>query len=523
MQMLEALEGMTAAELLALPEDERQAFIDEALKVIEYHYYNKLEAFQPYSYQREFMKAGAVHNTRFLRAGNRLGKTYGGAYEMAYHITGRYPDWWQGKRINSSGHKFWCIGVNLRMVKDIQQEKLLGTSNITMIEEVGTGTIPRECIILDRGLEKNGAQVESIRIKHTDGGFNTLEFYGSTNQDSLMGRKVACVWMDEEAPNSSEIFDQVSMRVTNALEIGEDGLIYITATPEQGETELNKKFFNKETENNLYGQQVTWWDVPELFSKSAIEEMLSKLSPWMRDMRSKGLPFAGHGAVFKYSDDDLVIDDVHPLPHWEVLAAIDWGNVVDPTVIAIVLRDPDTQTYYLYDLYYLKSSEFDRSPVNVAQILLKSPYANVPVIIPHDSGLESSASETKGKILVRCGVNVSFPVFRNPPASTLKAPKYGSTPKAYNDIATGLEEMNYLMQEGKLKVCRRCQDWLTEKHSYSYKYNPNTGRIDTTKPDHAMDASRYGFLSLVGNRGGLWGNALAPSFAGNVEPEEILF
>ena len=31
-------------------------------------------------------------------AANQVGKTLAGAAEAAFHLTGRYPDWWQGKR-----------------------------------------------------------------------------------------------------------------------------------------------------------------------------------------------------------------------------------------------------------------------------------------------------------------------------------------------------------------------------------------------------------------------------------------
>jgi phage terminase large subunit-like protein len=33
-------------------------------------------------------------------AGNQLGKTLAGGFEAAMHMTGRYPDWWQGKRFD---------------------------------------------------------------------------------------------------------------------------------------------------------------------------------------------------------------------------------------------------------------------------------------------------------------------------------------------------------------------------------------------------------------------------------------
>ena len=49
--------------------------------------------------QREFHEAGAVHRERLFMAGNQLGKTVAGSFEWAMHLTGDYPDWWNGR---------WC-------------------------------------------------------------------------------------------------------------------------------------------------------------------------------------------------------------------------------------------------------------------------------------------------------------------------------------------------------------------------------------------------------------------------------
>ncbi|MCS5737541.1 hypothetical protein, partial [Herbiconiux daphne] len=122
------------------------------------------------------------------------------------------------------------------------------------------------------------------------------------------------------------------------------------------------------------------------------------------------------------------------------------------------------------------------------------------------------ANVTKGKILTRYGVNVRLPGFRNPPDSLLRVPKFGNESRVYNDIETGLEEMILMMREGRFKVTKRCYQWLVEKRSYAYQVNERTGKVaPTDKNNHCIDASRYAVLSLMGNRGGLWCDALAPN------------
>src|SRR5687768_6601307 len=57
---------------------------------------NKLKHYHPYAKQREFHRAGASFAERLFMAGNQLGKTVAGGAEWAMHLTGRYPDWWDG-------------------------------------------------------------------------------------------------------------------------------------------------------------------------------------------------------------------------------------------------------------------------------------------------------------------------------------------------------------------------------------------------------------------------------------------
>ena len=59
---------------------------------------DRLRYYRPYPKQLDFHAAGAAHCERLLMAGNQLGKTLAGGFEAAMHATGRYPEWWIGKR-----------------------------------------------------------------------------------------------------------------------------------------------------------------------------------------------------------------------------------------------------------------------------------------------------------------------------------------------------------------------------------------------------------------------------------------
>lgn len=463
----------------------------------EYQKYHRIEYFNPYPYQREFMNAGKDYLIRYLRAGNRTGKTFGAATEFAYHITGRYPDWWEGAKIQGSGHTFWAVGITLDSVATVIQKELFGVADIRA-PDVGSGTIPKECINFDTAFNKDGDKLKSCQIKHVNGGYNTLRFYSSENTAVMMGARCALIWMDEEALNGMEVYSQCKTRLINAFGPGKNGLLMITATPERGNTELNQLFDNDET-GLLYIKSASWYDCPN-FTPEQIEKELSTIPAWQREMRSMGIPVIGTGAIFPYADEDITVNSVNPRAHWQAVIALDWGVSVDATVIAVMIHNPDADIYYLYDLIYCDASDYDRSPANVADIINNSPYAGLPVIRPHDHPALSNQ-------LRDLGVNVQIPPASNPPASQLRVKRASTDSRGAQDIQTGIDEMNYLLSEGRLKIMAHCYKWFEEKRTYYYRLIKSSGKLERTKPDHAIDASRYALMALMSNRGADWATA----------------
>ena len=82
--------------------------LDEVLKLRdeyeELRRTNTMDFYEPYPYQLPFHEAkddaGQRARQRCLMAGNKVGKTFSGAMELAYHLTGKYPDWWTGHRFD---------------------------------------------------------------------------------------------------------------------------------------------------------------------------------------------------------------------------------------------------------------------------------------------------------------------------------------------------------------------------------------------------------------------------------------
>lgn len=458
-------------------------------ELVDYRRHNALEFRQPYDYQLKFMNASSHYSQRYLRAGNRTGKTFGAAMEMAMHLTGRYQPWFEGVRFESSGFDYWCVGVDLKSVARVMQKELLGTDDIRVEEKIGTGAIPRSCIETTLPFKKDGGNVVSISIRHIDGGLNTLYFWGSNQHDSMMGSSVKFVWLDEEPPyNSIEIYSQCLTRTATV-----NGHVMLTATPEQGQTPLND-LFDDDTTGKLYLQSVTWDECPHLTPKIK-ESLLAGIPEWQHQMRMCGIPVIGSGAVFPIADEAITEAPVKPQPHWSMVAGIDFGIVNDPSTVIFVMMDDDG-VIHLADEIYLDD---DRSPRAIADAIKASPYPNVLTVVPHDAGLNSDDPQAKGKLLIEYGINVLRQPFRNPVDVKLGIDELKSgASNSYNSKAAGLIEMQRRFEEGTLKVSSQMFRWLREKQTYFYK-SKGGGYKPVDKDDHCIDASRYAVMSLIGN------------------------
>lgn len=269
-----------------------------AKKKKEFETYNQLALFKPYPFQLKWIEASKNYRQRYLSAANRIGKTYGACMELAIHITGLYPDWWKGRIIEDSDHEFWVIGVSQESVNSVLMKELLGVSDARNLQALGTGAIPKENI-LAYSMVKDGARCLKVRIKHVNGGFNTLSFYSSTQDESvIMGQSVKYILMDEQFKNEQEIYSQAFTR-TAATE----GMISVTCTPEQGVTPLWDKF-SKDDSGYLYFQVATWDDAPHL-SEDTKSQLLAGYPEYQRELRSKGVPVLGSGAVYPFSEKEI--------------------------------------------------------------------------------------------------------------------------------------------------------------------------------------------------------------------------
>jgi len=217
--------------------------IDETVGIIEqletYRRTHKLEFYDPYEYQKKFHGAldtdGKLARQRALMAANQIGKTFCGAMETAYHLTGIYPDWWTGHRFPKSV-EFIVASTTNETTRDRCQRELFGEP--TNDKELGTGAVPLE--LIGERVRKPGVPnaYDSVLVKHASGSWSKVYFRAfEQGAKKFMGYRIDGGWGDEEPP--ADVWSQL-LRGTFAT----DGILYITFTPEEGVTEVVHQFIN---------------------------------------------------------------------------------------------------------------------------------------------------------------------------------------------------------------------------------------------------------------------------------------
>ncbi len=174
-------------------------------------------------------------------AGNQLGKTVAGGAEWAIHLTGRYPDWWQGK-VFEKPVRMWAAGVTGESTRDNPQRILVGPPQ--QEEAWGTGMVPGDAIV-DTLKAAHGSKnaLDSVVIRHGGGGDvqageSVLSFKSyEKGREKWQGETLEGVWYDEEPP--LEIYSEGLTR-TNTT----GGITIVTFTPLKGMSEVVLQFLS---------------------------------------------------------------------------------------------------------------------------------------------------------------------------------------------------------------------------------------------------------------------------------------
>ncbi len=439
------------------------------------HQYNKLAYYQPFDYQRPLYHLHTM--AQAVIASNRSGKSYSVGYAIACHLTGIYPDWWTDIKYKS-GIKLIAAGSSSSQIREAIQETLFGTADKTEEISLGSGLIPRDLIVMDSivtGADKRA--IGGCQIKHTSG-TRSMIITASYEQDRavLQGGKADVIWLDEQ-PSDDEIVSEL-VRALAQTPTGQEGRLYLSATPLVGWTPMIKRFWNKEANHGMV--RYSWDDVPlELLDQKTRDMLISTWLPYEIDARTKGIPMAGTGAVFQIDFDQMILKEPPQIQPWyKRLCAIDFGRSPDPTVIIWMYWDERTDTIVVYDEVIVKN----QTPIEYApQILARG--KDIPMAWPPD-GKRKGYTETESVIVEltnKYGINTVPESFTNPDGS--------------RGIDYGLQYIIQRIRLGKFRVSAHCVGLIEEMRQYHTETSGN-GKVNFRGSDHAIDAMRYGALSI---------------------------
>lgn len=165
-------------------------------------------------------------------AANRVGKTWGiGGYEAALHLTGAYPDWWEGRRFDHPV-EVWAAGDTSETTRDIVQNALMGAMG-----QLGEGLIPQASII-GEPTKRQGVTgaMDTARVRHRSGGSSLLGFKSfDQGRKKFQGTAKHVIWLDEEPPE--DVYDECLMRLMTT-----QGLMIATFTPLLGLSNVALRF-----------------------------------------------------------------------------------------------------------------------------------------------------------------------------------------------------------------------------------------------------------------------------------------
>lgn len=439
---------------------------------------NKLEYYTPYPWQIKFhnavgFKTDKPATEKAAITANQVGKTTGAAMEVAFHLTGIYPDWYEGTRFRIPVD--WIVAGNTNEVtRDICQSELLGDPKDE--SKFGTGTIPRH--LLGPTTRKPGVPnaFETVQVKHVSGRWSSISFKCyEQGPKKFMGLRSNGGWLDEEPPQ--EILSQVRRSVFAK----NPSLILLTFTPEEGVT----KIVHQLMENLQQGQavtQATWDDAPHMTPEMR-EAKLATTPEHERELRSKGTPFAGAGLIFPVTDESILVDPFELPGHFRQICGMDLG-FDHPFAAARIAHDADNDIVYLAAEYAVSRQT---PPIHVAAV---KPWGDwIPWVWPHDGLQTEKGSGTALHLQYRAlGLYMLSHHFTNPP-NTADGQEEG---QGGIGVEPGLIEMLTRMQTGRFKVFRTCSQFMSEKRSY---HRDQHGKV-VKLLDDVISAARYATMNL---------------------------
>ena len=447
------------------------------------------------------MEVEERHN--YIAGGMVNHNTLSGGAEMAIHLTGKYPDWWDGRKFDKPVLGL-ASGKNNEKTRDLVQKELFGDP--ANEKEYGTGWVPKLDIV--KAVRKPGVPDAKyhIFVKHyTDGKYDgdskiTLLAY-DMGKESWMGFAADIVWLDEEPPE--DIMGQATRSI-----VDRGGSIYMTFTPENGRTAvliaISKSWSN---------HHATWMDAAgEDFdislpngrklefktvygihgqaghlTEEKVTNALKGMLPHELEMRVLGEPMQGSGLIFSYPQDQVMCEPIEIPDHFKRLCAIDFGGISQkshPSAVVWIAYDESNDTAYVYDCLKL----FSNDPAEVAARMLSRPQW-ITTHFPHDMMKTVAGGGTVADLYKKYGINMFHTHVTNPNEEKGEG-------KGGIKIEPGLIDMNARFADRRLRIFNTLPEiWDEIRNYHTTKTTEGSVKI-VYRDDDLISAIRYCLMML---------------------------
>jgi phage terminase large subunit-like protein len=392
-------------------------------------------------------------------AGNQLGKTLAGGMEAAMHASGRYADWWKGKRFDRPTVG-WACSVSGEVARDTVQRILLGRSGA-----IGTGTIPKDAILETVTARGIADLVGTIKVQHVSGGVSLIGLKSYlAGREAFQGETLDWAWADEEPP--ADVFTELLTR----LNVG-NGPLWLTQTPLLGISEVVRRFLHEKSPD----RHVTFMTISDVthFSEEEKQRIIASYPKHELEARTKGIPILGSGRIFPVEEAKIAIEHRDFPSHWPRIGGMDFGWD-HPFAAVELVWDRDSDVVYVAKIHRLKES----TPLEHAAAI-RSWGRDLRWAWPRDG---------KRETLEGAGIALAEQYRAQ---GLYMLPDHAQFEDGSVSVEAGLMTMLDRMRTGKLKVFKEHLDWWEEFRLYHRK----DGRV-VKEGDDLLCATRYALMML---------------------------
>lgn len=412
------------------------------------------------------------------------GKSYSACAEVAMHLTGIYPHWWKGHRMESANMGIVACESFL-LTRDGPQVLLCGAPKL----ELGYGLIPADCI-LDTTPSGIPGGFEAVRVKHAAGGISTALFRSyAQGRANLQALTVDWAYVDEEPPE--DVYFELLTR-TNITR----GPIMMTFTPLKGVTQVVRRFWGEDKDPSTGCVHMTLDDC-ELYTEERKEQIIKDYPEHERDARAMGNPLAGSGLIFPVAWETIAADRFEIPRYFRQICGIDFGWD-HPTGLVWLAYDGDNDVVYVTDC----RKESRKLPTFHAQYI-RGHGDWIPVAWPADAlqtSKDTGIQLAEQYRTLGCNFLKEF--------ATLDPGMVKDTKASATSVEAGLMLMLDRMQTGRFKVFSH----LTEFKSEMQVYHRKNGKIVALNDD-LISAARYACVMLRSARPQPGGKGMGHSMA----------